>query len=159
MENASEALFMAFAVLVFVVALSIGISSFSLARQTTQASDSTTLVRLTASRWAWCSGDRCTPDKQKKESLRRMTLLTWCHQESNRGHKANLQTMSVLCSTAWAMARIYRKKESLFTSNSFQEGGATRNRTGDTRIFSPLLYHLSYGTIVLFVKRMQRQAF
>lgn len=37
MENASEALFMAFAVLVFVVALSIGISSFSLARQTTQA--------------------------------------------------------------------------------------------------------------------------
>ena len=27
--------------------------------------------------------------------------------------------------------------------------GATRNRTGDTRIFSPLLYQLSYGTIVL----------
>ena len=26
--------------------------------------------------------------------------------------------------------------------------GATRNRTGDTRIFSPLLYQLSYGTIV-----------
>ena len=29
-------------------------------------------------------------------------------------------------------------------------GGATRNRTGDTRIFSPLLYQLSYGTLVLF---------
>ena len=28
-------------------------------------------------------------------------------------------------------------------------GGATRNRTGDTRIFSPLLYQLSYGTIML----------
>ena len=28
--------------------------------------------------------------------------------------------------------------------------GATRNRTGDTRIFSPLLYQLSYGTILLF---------
>jgi hypothetical protein len=27
-------------------------------------------------------------------------------------------------------------------------GGATRNRTGDTRIFSPLLYQLSYGTNV-----------
>ena len=27
--------------------------------------------------------------------------------------------------------------------------GATRNRTGDTRIFSPLLYHLSYGTVCL----------
>ena len=25
--------------------------------------------------------------------------------------------------------------------------GTTRNRTGDTRIFSPLLYQLSYGTI------------
>ena len=28
--------------------------------------------------------------------------------------------------------------------------GATRNRTGDTRIFSPLLYQLSYGTNLLF---------
>ena len=27
--------------------------------------------------------------------------------------------------------------------------GTTRNRTGDTRIFSPLLYQLSYGTIAL----------
>ena len=27
--------------------------------------------------------------------------------------------------------------------------GATRNRTGDTRIFSPLLYQLSYGTLPL----------
>ena len=26
----------------------------------------------------------------KKESLLRMTLCKWCHQESNRGHKANL---------------------------------------------------------------------
>ena len=30
------------------------------------------------------------------------------------------------------------------------EGGTTRNRTGDTRIFSPLLYQLSYGTIMPF---------
>ena len=27
--------------------------------------------------------------------------------------------------------------------------GATRNRTGDTRIFSPLLYQLSYGTLLV----------
>ena len=27
-------------------------------------------------------------------------------------------------------------------------GGSTRNRTRDTRIFSPLLYQLSYGTII-----------
>ena len=26
--------------------------------------------------------------------------------------------------------------------------GATRNRTGDTRIFSPLLYQLSYGPLL-----------
>ena len=31
---------------------------------------------------------------------------------------------------------------------NFGSSGATRNRTGDTRIFSPLLYQLSYGTIV-----------
>jgi hypothetical protein len=29
---------------------------------------------------------------------------------------------------------------------TFFRGGATRNRTKDTRIFSPLLYLLSYGT-------------
>ena len=29
---------------------------------------------------------------------------------------------------------------------AFLQSGATRNRTGDTRIFSPLLYQLSYGT-------------
>ncbi len=29
--------------------------------------------------------------------------------------------------------------------------GTTRNRTGDTRIFSPLLYQLSYGTIMWVV--------
>ena len=29
---------------------------------------------------------------------------------------------------------------------AFLHCGATRNRTGDTRIFSPLLYQLSYGT-------------
>ena len=34
-------------------------------------------------------------------------------------------------------------------SNSFFCCGATRNRTGDTRIFSPLLYQLSYGTMSL----------
>ena len=34
----------------------------------------------------------------------------------------------------------------------FSKSGATRNRTGDTRIFSPLLYQLSYGTLVLRCK-------
>ena len=40
------------------------------------------------------------------------------------------------------------KKAVTFRSNCFIISGATRNRTGDTRIFSPLLYQLSYGTIV-----------
>ena len=35
-------------------------------------------------------------------------------------------------------------------SNPLIFSGATRNRTGDTRIFSPLLYQLSYGTIMSF---------
>ena len=35
-----------------------------------------------------------------------------------------------------------KKRELTFSLLS----GATRNRTGDTRIFSPLLYQLSYGT-------------
>ena len=33
--------------------------------------------------------------------------------------------------------------------------GATKNRTRDTRIFSPLLYQLSYGTCNLLL-RLQR---
>ena len=32
---------------------------------------------------------------------------------------------------------------------AFLKSGATRNRTGDTRIFSPLLYQLSYGTMFI----------
>ena len=38
----------------------------------------------------------------------------------------------------------------------FLQSGTTRNRTGDTRIFSPLLYQLSYGTIVVSCLRVQR---
>ncbi len=42
------------------------------------------------------------------------------------------------------------KKAVTFDYNCLIFSGATRNRTGDTRIFSPLLYQLSYGTIVSF---------
>ena len=34
----------------------------------------------------------------------------------------------------------------MFYTSPLPFGGATRNRTKDTRIFSPLLYQLSYGT-------------
>ena len=43
------------------------------------------------------------------------------------------------------------EKGKLIFSTSLSSG-ATRNRTGDTRIFSPLLYQLSYGTNGLVLK-------
>ena len=50
----------------------------------------------------------------------------------------------------------YKRKESHFC-NSLFISGATRNRTGDTRIFSPLLYQLSYGTsIFMFATNVSR---
>ena len=41
-----------------------------------------------------------------------------------------------------------KKEEPLNGLRSRVFCGTTRNRTGDTRIFSPLLYQLSYGTII-----------
>ena len=42
-------------------------------------------------------------------------------------------------------AFIYRVKMRIDAENQAQKkGGETRNRTADTRIFSPLLYQLSY---------------
>ena len=40
---------------------------------------------------------------------------------------------------------------SSFHDFSFCKSGVTRNRTGDTRIFSPLLYQLSYDTIFIII--------
>ena len=44
--------------------------------------------------------------------------------------------------------KIKQKRESHFC-NSLIYSGVTGNRTRDTRIFSPLLYQLSYDTIFL----------
>ena len=44
----------------------------------------------------------------------------------------------------------FRLEIRILLSFAFLQSGATRNRTGDTRIFSPLLYQLSYGTLFLF---------
>ena len=41
------------------------------------------------------------------------------------------------------IAKLIKKK----LSKQLTNGGSGRNRTSDTRIFSPLLYRLSYGTI------------
>ena len=57
---------------------------------------------------------------------------------------------------AWGKQKILiSKRNQDFTAFCFLSSGATRNRTGDTRIFSPLLYQLSYGTIVSCL-RLQR---
>ena len=50
-----------------------------------------------------------------------------------------------------------KKETDPFGSASFR--GATENRTRDTRIFSPLLYQLSYGTIPFVWDYKDRQYF
>ena len=43
-----------------------------------------------------------------------------------------------------------QKNPAVFTNRANERrSGTTRNRTGDTRIFSPLLYQLSYGTFAI----------
>ena len=42
--------------------------------------------------------------------------------------------------------RMDTKKAAFKTMKTASLSGVTRNRTGDTRIFSPLLYQLSYDT-------------
>ena len=45
-------------------------------------------------------------------------------------------------------AKLLTKKRNSFNSSSVFPCGVGRDRTGDTRIFSPLLYQLSYRTAV-----------
>ena len=49
---------------------------------------------------------------------------------------------------AWAKCQIQPNEKGKLIFSTSLSSGATRNRTGDTRIFSPLLYQLSYGTSV-----------
>ncbi len=69
-----------------------------------------------------------------------LTKRRWYHQESNRGHK-DFQSFA-LPTELWHHQ--YNLNDSCMTNKKMC--GTTRNRTGDTRIFSPLLYQLSYGT-------------
>ena len=55
--------------------------------------------------------------------------------ERKTGFEPATPTLARLCSTPELLPRPFSK---------FKSGGGTQNRTGDTRIFSPLLYHLSY---------------
>gem|GEM_PF-7018766 len=80
------------------------------------------------------------PSKKIKTDLESLpNPFLWYHQESNRGHK-DFQSFA-LPTELW---------HHQYNLNAFLYDkifcGTTRNRTGDTRIFSPLLYQLSYGT-------------
>ena len=57
--------------------------------------------------------------------------------------------MFFLTFSAWSGVLVEKQKIPILLRIRILSG-ATRNRTGDTRIFSPLLYQLSYGTIVCF---------
>ena len=70
----------------------------------------------------------------KKATELAKSNFTNCNEMRSEGKKRTLEL---------SLIQGFSKIEKLF-------GGATRNRTGDTRIFSPLLYQLSYGTVVLF---------
>lgn len=56
----------------------------------------------------------------------------------------------LVCRNVWVVIKIRKAKYLIIRYLAFLKSGATRNRTGDTRIFSPLLYQLSYGTINRF---------
>ena len=51
---------------------------------------------------------------------------------------------------------LHNKKESRISATLCLFGGATGNRTRDTRIFSPLLYQLSYDTIFISTNAVSR---
>ena len=60
------------------------------------------------------------------------------------------------CNQTWAktvaiLINERNAKRLIINHLAFSPCGTTRNRTGDTRIFSPLLYQLSYGTIVVLL--------
>ena len=71
-----------------------------------------------------------------------------------------VDTVYTLVYTVCASEGVFKvkehKKRELHFCNSLIFSGATRNRTGDTRIFSPLLYQLSYGTIFVSNRNLSK---
>ena len=62
--------------------------------------------------------------------------------------------------TKIAFTNDYKKKKLnpilLPSLASIHHCGATRIRTGDTRIFSPMLYQLSYGTLSFAIAKVRQ---
>ena len=61
-----------------------------------------------------------------------------------------MQHLKVLAKMLAILKKCYKaedlKKAETYIAIGFQPSGVGRDRTGDTRIFSPLLYRLSYRT-------------
>ena len=77
---------------------------------------------------------------QKKETF--SGLFLWRQRESGIAVGCNNRS-SVVRKEPWESPAIGTKKRPFWVSFC----GANGNRTSDTRIFSPLLYQLSYGTL------------
>ena len=73
--------------------------------------------------------------------LKKHKKLLWEYHRSfkvkHRGFEPRTTWLKVKCSTDWANAPYY-------LIITFKVNAQSRNRTSDTRIFSPLLYQLSY---------------
>src|SRR5690606_7973546 len=70
-------------------------------------------------------------------------FLRWCQLDSNHRH-TDFQSVA-LPTELWHVKFLCR-----ICYSKILFGGASWIRTSDTRIFSPLLYQLSYGTFLLF---------
>ena len=64
----------------------------------------------------------------------------WHHQIKNNTEKRVIPKNN-------SLYKVFITQKENHSEEQLSLRGATRNRTGDTRIFSPLLYQLSYGTI------------
>ncbi len=75
-------------------------------------------------------------------------IFFYCGTTRNRALQSN-NRQNVVAETPGLYSRRHQKRD---PNGSLFYCGATRNRTGDTRIFSPLLYQLSYGTSPFLTK-------
>ena len=79
-----------------------------------------------------------------KNKIKKPGYSSWIHKVKHRGFEPRTTWLKVKCSTDWANAP-YKIKNA-----------QNRNRTSDTRIFSPLLYQLSY--LGIFTDEIDHQA-
>ena len=79
-------------------------------------------------------------DQNKKSTTRVNFLFWWLLPDSNWGR--SLQRRSIVCSEGQVWRALTKKTPHRFGWGIFF-GGSSQTRTGDTRLFRPLLYQLS----------------